>query len=523
MKIRIILLLVFLCIFLVPCFSQEGNTASAEDRNQNNPEYRQAEYRQDSVFVIDSFVFNVKGITRHFALINAAELIAGEEITGLSGLEKYIQDKTQLLINERVLKDNVRIDYTIGQMREDGKYPVDLVIYVEDTWNIIAIPRPQYDSNSGWDITIKARDYNFLGTMNALRFDLGYQYDNEERNFFNFMLDSDIPFEVFGLSWNFNFDHFFDYRPDMGQPIYYRNVTGLSVKLPVKETTITLGFEESLVYNDENSDDYKPLFGDFQEGIFMSSNPYISWNIPLDVEIGDYGGLSYTLRFSAVFPHEFPQWPLAEYRKWPSLSFGHSIGFGRIDWIGNFLSGYSASIDNSFGYSFYTASVDGQPLSASYSITGKGHFIITDYFGISARIRYSQWINGPNDNAGSVLRGVLDGDIYADYILSLNLDLSFRVLKFRLSEWLTNEKLRIFDFDLHIAPIIDAAFSHDPRTGSLHGFNNLYVAGGIEIIVFPIFFRSLFLRVSAATDVYRILNKKGRGPIEIFIGTELHY
>jgi len=521
MNKRILLFPVLLCIFFGPCFAQEENKDSPEA--EYRAEYRQAEYRQDSVFVINSFVFNVKGITRHFALINAAGFIAGEEITGLSGLEKYIQDKTQLLVNERVLKDNVRIDHTIGDVREDGKYPVDLVIYVEDTWNIIAIPRPQYDSNSGWDITIKARDYNFLGTMNALRLDLGYQYDNEGRNFFNFMIDSDIPFRAFGLNWNLDFDHSFNYRPDMEQPFYYKNVTGLSVELPVWATVITLGFEEALVYNDENSDDYKPDYGDFQEGIYMSSKPYFSWRIPTGIEIGSYGGLSYTANLSATFTHEFPLWPLAEYRRGPVMNFNHSLGFGRIDWIGNFLRGYSAGIDNSFSYNFYNAGNGGQPLTASYSITGKGHFIITDYFGISARLSYSQWINAVNDNAGNALRGVLDGDIHADYILSLNLDLSFRVLKFRLSEWLTNEKLRIFDFDLHIAPIIDAAFSHDPENGSLHGFNRLYVAGGLEIIVFPLFFRSLFLRVSAATDVYRMLSEKERGPIEIFIGTELHY
>jgi len=527
MKLRILLFSILMCAFFIPCFAQEENADFAEDTqypenisSEYSAEYR-AEYRPGSVFVINSFVFNIKGITRNFALVKAAGFIAGEEITGLSNLEKFINDKTQLLINERVLKDNVRIDHTIGSAREDGKYPVDLVIYVEDTWNLIAIPRPQYDSNSGWDITLKARDYNFFGTMTPLRFDVGYQYDNEGRNFVNFMLDSGIPFEFLGLEWDFNFDHYFNYRPDMGQPFYYRNVTGLSVGIPLWSTSITIGFQETLVYNDENSE--KEKYGDFQEGIYMNSNPYISWGIPLGIEAGEYGGISYSVNFSANFPHEIPVWPLAEYRKWPSLSFGHSIGFGRIDWIGNFLSGFSAGMDNSFGYSFFNESVGGNPLSISYSITGRGHFIITDYFGVSARIKYSQWFNSDNSSAGGSIRGVMDGDIYADYMLFLNLDLVLKVFMFRPSEWFKNEKLNILDIDFHAAPIIDIAFSHDPRTGSLQGFNNLNVAAGLEIIVFPLFFRSLFLRVSAATDVYRMLLTKERGPIEIFIGTELHY
>ena len=510
MKARILFLPVMLFIFIFSVFSQEAPPGDFS-----------AELQSDSIFVINSFVFNIDGYTRPFALINKAELIVGEEIRGLSNLEKYIQNKQQLLYNERVL-ESARIEHSIGPMREDGKYPVDLVIYVKDTWNIIAIPRPQYDSNSGFDITIKARDYNFLGTMNPLRLDLGYRHDEIGRDFFTFMLDSDIPFRALGLNWNLNFDNYFNYRPDMSQPFYYKNVTGLSVELPLGTTTLNIGFEESLFYYEENSDSDKPLYGDFQDGIYLSSNPYISWRIPTGFEVGDYGELAYTPSFSAVFNHELPQWPLDENRRGPFLNFSHSLGFGRIDWIGNFLKGYSANVSNSFSYNFYNARNNLEPLTVSYSITGKGHFIVSDFFGISARLMFNQWINTTNDSAGDRLRGVKDKDVSADYMLSLNLDLIFRVLRFRLSEWLNNPKLRIFDFDLHLAPIMDVAFSHNPASGTVLGFNRLNLTGGLELIVFPDFFRSLFLRISAAADVYEILAYKKR-TLELFIGTELHY
>jgi len=513
MKKLILLLPVMLLFICFSLFPQENEPSELTEESN---------YDSNSIFVIDSFVFDVDGITLPFVMINKAELIKGEEIKEFSNLEKYIQNKQQLLYNERVL-ESVKIEHHIGQKREDGKYPVALVIHVKDTNNIIAIPRPQYDSNSGFDITIKARDYNFLGTMNALRLDLGYQYDEEGRNFFTFMLDSGIPFEAFGLNWELDFDHFFNYRPDMGQPFYYKNITGLSVELPINRTTLNIGFEESLFYNEENSDFYKPLYGDFQDGIYMSSSPYISWKIPTGIEISEYGELTYTPGFSASFTHEFPQWPLNEHRKGPSLNFSHDLGFGQINWIGNFLKGYSVSIDNSFNYNFYNARTDTQPLTGSYSITAKGHFIIKEYFGISTRLMFRQWINDFDDNAGGSLRGVMDNDLYADYILSLNLDINFRVLQFMPSEWFKTQKLRFFNFDLHAAPIIDAAFSHDPRTGTLYGFNKLNVTGGLELIVFPVSFRSLFVRGSIATDVYKMLVDKKRGPIEIYIGTELHY
>jgi hypothetical protein len=502
MKIRIPLFSALLCVFLFPGFAQEE---TAEGINQYN----------NSIFVINSFVFNVDGITRPFALINAAGLIAGEEITGLSNLESYIQNKQQLLYNERVL-ESARIEYSIGQIRQDGKYPVDLVIYVKDTWNIIAIPYPKYNSNTGFELILKARDYNFLGTMNSLRLDLGYRYDEKGRNFFTSMLDSGIPFRALGLDWFFDFDNYFDYRPDMEEPFYFKNITGLSVQLPVGPTTITASFNESLIYNEAKWDD------SFQHGIYMSSNPYISWGIPTGIEIGNYGGLTYTPEISATFNHEFSQWPLSENRKDPSLNFGHSLGFGRIDWIDNFLKGYSASISNYFDYSFYDLRNDRQPLSANYSIRGTGHFIVTDNFGISSRLMYRHWINYSNDNAGDVLRGVMDKDVNADYMLSLNLDLNFKVLKFRPSEWFNSSKWRLFDFDLHLVPIMDAALSHNPESGTVLGFNRLNLTGGLELIVFPNFFRSLFLRASIATDIYEILAYKKRS-LELFIGMELHY
>ncbi|MDR2144058.1 MAG: hypothetical protein LBP29_06790, partial [Treponema sp.] len=128
------------------------------------------------IYVISGFDFSVKGRTRPFAIINNGEFRAGEEIRGLANLEKYVKDKTQLLVNQRVL-EKAGIEYTLSDPGDDGKIPVRLFISVEDTWNIIAVPYPKYDTNSGFELIIKARDYNFFGTMSALRLDLGYKYD----------------------------------------------------------------------------------------------------------------------------------------------------------------------------------------------------------------------------------------------------------------------------------------------------------------------------------------------------------
>jgi hypothetical protein len=482
------------------------------------------EFGADSIFIINSFNFTIEGYTRQYALIYNGEFKKGEEIQGFSNLEKYIKDKTQLLMNERVL-EKVTITYTIGDKTEDGKYPVDLQIYVKDTWNIVAIPRPKYDSNSGWDITLKARDYNFLGTMSPLRLDLGYIYDEDKKSSFKLEIDSNIPFRAFDLNWNIKSFNAFNYRPGTDQPFFYKDITGISVELPVKSTTITVGFNESFLVNEENDDIYKERYGNFQDGFYMSSNPYFKWNIPTGLEAGEWGELEYTPGLSANFNHEFPAWALDDIRKGPFLTFSHKLGFKRVDWIGNFQKGLDVSVDNSFKYDFFKSGRNKNPWNIDLKLSGTGHFIITDFFGISSRLMYRQWAyyDYGYDKAGDVLRGIPDKDIYADYMISLNLDFPVRVLRFLPSVWLDKPKLRIFNLDLHLSPVIDTMIYHDPVNNTEFSLKNTLVAGGMEIIVFPEFFRSLYLRISFGWNLSDFSKWRGSELFEFFLGTDFHY
>jgi hypothetical protein len=471
----------------------------------------------DSIFIVNSFTFNVDGLSRPFALIQKADLITGVELKGESALEKYIRDKHQLLMNERVL-DNVKIEYTIGDADEDNKYPVDFIINVKDTWNIVAIPRPQYSSNSGFDITVKARDYNFLGTMSPLRFDIGYQRDQHGQEFYSLMLDSDIPFRAFGLIWNLNFDHDYTYRADLSQHHYYKNVTGLSVDLPFFFTTPKIGFDVAFIVNEEFDDIEKILYGDFQEGLYISFCPFISWRIPIykDDSLGD---LVYTPRIMGTFNQEISPWILKDIRKGPFVDFSHSLVFGRINWLGNFQQGYTTSINNSFNYDFYKYEIETEPLKSNVSFSAAAHFVFFDFFGFSSRLMYRQWFNTYNDKAANALRGILDKDISTDFMISLNIDVPVRVLRIRPSQWF-DDFTRLFDFDLHLSPVVDFALYRNMEKDEIFTKDNFLVSGGMEMIIFPDFFRSLYLRISIAWDFSNISK---RTPMELFIGTDLHY
>jgi hypothetical protein len=477
----------------------------------------------DRLYVITDFEFDIQGRSRPFALLYNAELEVGEKIYGQAALDRFIADKTQMLINQRVLKDNVIITHAVGEQLGDGSYPVILTIKVEDSRNIVVLPKPKYSSSSGLDFTVNIRDYNFLGTMSPLRLDIGYSYDEEKNHSFNLMLDTDTPFKLFGLYWIINFDHDFSYRANLDEPFYYKNTTGLSVEFPVKRTILTIGFDESLMLNQENERRYRDEYGRFQEGIYMSSNPYISWKIPTGYHYYDLGEVTYTPKLSATFNHEFSQWPLPDFNKGPFLNFSHSLSFGRVDWVDNLLKGVSVEINNSFSYDFYKFKNDINPWGANLHVSGIGHKIISERVSFSARMMYRHWFfDDYTDSGGDVVRGIIDNNIIANSMFSVNLDMTFKLFRFLPSVWFNKEKASFMNFDFHVSPFIDLASYNNPVTREPFGLGNMLLGSGLEVIIFPQRWRSLFLRMSAGLGIQTARLSKGFS-YEIFIGTALHY
>jgi hypothetical protein len=238
---------------------------------------------------------------------------------------------------------------------------------------------------------------------------------------------------------------------------------------------------------------------------------------------------------------------LDEPRK-PVTSFGHSLGFGKVDWIGNYRRGLEASVGNS--YSYYFARSDA-PFAINLDAGGTAYWPFNKLIGASARLKYRQWwqpsdrINDtiPYSSAGDMLRGVINNDLHAKYMLSLNLDLPFRILRFFPSEWFNYSKLHIFDFEMHFSPFMDLALAESPYydypapnaseyDGLKFGFKDMIMTGGFEIIVFPAFFRSLYIRGSVGYNISYLMDKNQTPDLkwgffpqwhEIYIGVDYFY
>jgi len=503
----------FFLFAMFPLFSQEAaHPIGSETPPLGGAGEESVSDDDATLYVITAYEFNVKGRSLPSALvyklIEHGEFREGEIITGKVALYKYISDITQIYTNQRVLKNNVEVNYSVGARKEDGTIPVTIMINVEDTWNIIALPRPYY-KNDVFDLTIKARDYNFLGTMNPLRIDIGYIYDEDKRHSFLFGVFFNTPFKAFGYYWNFTFDNIVQYRVDA--PVYYHNNTGLSMDLPFHTTTFTFGINERLYLNEENSDWTEEAdYGPYQDGLYMSSNVYVSWKIPTGLTVSTFGELTYTPQISTTINHELPQWPLDYFRKGTFLSFSHSLGFEKIDWYANYREGLSVYMGNSYQYNF-----DRMLYNISLNFTGIGHYIVSDFFAISARLMYKYWYYSDETWSGEYgsyyLRGIADKSFTAYQMFSLNLDLPLRLFVFMPSKWFKNQKLSFFDFEMHASPVIDLAMYYQKSVGkdrTLYYPGQTAATGGLELVVFPLFMRNLYVRVGFAVNIKEFLTAR---------------
>jgi hypothetical protein len=227
----------------------------------------------------------------------------------------------------------------------------------------------------------------------------------------------------------------------------------------------------------------------------------------------------------------------------PVTTLRHSLSFGRINWIGNYRKGLSASLSNAYGWFLNRSDA---PLRITLDASFLFYWPFSKYLGVSTRLQYRQWWQWsgrmgdwlPYYSAGDVIRGVLNDDIRANNMGSMNLDFPIRLLRFWPSEWFNKPSLHIFDFETHLSPFVDIAMLNGPYSklkddvaeGTKFSLGDMIYTAGFEVIVFPAFFRSFYIRLSAGYNLKKIKNDgfsyyAGFIPKwdEIYIGVDHHY
>ncbi|MDR2343726.1 MAG: hypothetical protein LBD86_04255 [Spirochaetaceae bacterium] len=497
-----------------------------------------AQESYSQVYYIREIYFDITGRTKEYAVLLNSEIKKGDEINGLAALREYIAHKEQVLINRRELQD-VSIDFVPGEQEGDGRIPVDLTIHTVDTRNFVIVPEPKYSSNTGWEPRLRIRDFNFLGLMSPLRIYLSYRYHDGKdvtysRSNLNLLFGIDVPFSAFGYDWKFTTENIFSYY--FGEPFSYGNTSGLSFDIPFKNTTLTFGYKQGVYFGKEYEGWEKYVYSmNFQDIWYGSSTVYGEWDIPLSVETGGLGRLTYKPSVSGNINYTFRDEDLAE-RKGPSLNASHRLGFNKVDWAGNFRRGAEVYIQNNNEYNLFFGEWNN---SVTANITE--HILATQFLGISMRGRFTKWFydsalgnTGARWGVAGMIRGVGDYALAADSMLLFNFDFIFHVFDFMFSEYFNKPGFRIINLEVQAGPTIDIAIVDGKEVDFKRNFirNITYkpqdwiVSGGIEFFFFPLAFRSIYLCASAAWNLKPLLDAgllPGNNELELYMGFGHHF
>ncbi|ULQ60057.1 hypothetical protein K7I13_01625 [Brucepastera parasyntrophica] len=471
------------------------------------------------LYQIKNVDYNIKGATREYPLSKSVEISNDRFFSSQEELNQYIRDIEQLFLNLRVL-ESVRIDITYGDPDATGTIPVYLVVNTADTWNLIIVPYPELDSNSGFTLKLKLKDFNFFGTMQTLTSDINYNVDIDGQQAISGNLDFTIPFKAWGYSFEWDLSAYINIPID--ELVTLEFSTGIDFELPLGFSDMHIGAEQSVVWNDRDSKDVL-----YEDWLYFTEDVYLKLPIVLTT-LSYFGDVSWTpaLNFEFNWDHNGISDPDL---KGPTLTASHSLGFDRIDWERNFRRGVAASLGNSYTYNFGK-----NKFEISINTKVRGYISFFNIFGLSGQFYFFyDFFDETNDDQGDMLRGILDDRITTDTAFSLNIDIPIRIMHINFEEITGVGWTRYVSFEMHLALFFDMALVHDIQKGTYYSFKDGWYAGGLEVIVYPLKMRSIYVRASLGFDLAELFTngfdtgasakRDGENIQEISIGIGLHY
>ena len=410
---------------------------------------------------IENIDISINGMTNRLSLLRVMNLKEGQEF----GSEKELDNELKI-IKDRL--DNTRLFESVEISREiladsGERIPVAVKVNIKDSWNIIALPYPKYDSNNGFEFKIAVRDYNFLGFMEPLRLDLKYIYDENGQNNFELNFNYTVNFPIAGHNFSLNFSQGFNYTP-----------------------------EES------NGDDFY-----MGSGVSLGTSCQLPWNIY------DGNKISYSLAVS-VDKDYIPGSTISEYRDEIGLDFNHGLNLGRIGWgDNNYREGITFYLGNSWSYNIDDDRTPDE--SWSTSISGDSKFHKDMYpLGYSGRIGFNQNLRGGSQsNIEGPFRGILEREsLTAHGYAYFNNALYITV-------W-NDENF----WEIMGGPTLDIGYLWDVPAGQ----DNIAWSIGVDGLCYPAFAKSFQARITIGLSGNGFMESEGetfariRQNLELFFG-----
>ena len=196
-------------------------------------------------YVIRSVDFQSQGRTRDFvlmAIIDPYRKMIGSSFPDRASLDAFVADKTRLLSSRRVLA-SATPSYRL-EPAQGGGFDVALRFATVDSMNVIGLPYGTYDSNSGLLLSLRGRDYDFLGSAQPLELNLNYQKSPSGVDSYGGQLDFVAPFQAWGAVWDFGFSEAGQFWTDgTGSSITSASMTYNLPSLGIPASvTVTQGF-----------------------------------------------------------------------------------------------------------------------------------------------------------------------------------------------------------------------------------------------------------------------------------------
>ncbi len=457
--------------------------------------------------------WEIEGRSRPVALAWAAEIEGDETWPDEGTLESWIIERKQLLMNQRVI-DTVEITYRIYEVGE--VILIDLDIQIKDSFNIIAMPKPEYSSADGLDISIRARDYNFLGLLSPLKLNVGYALDDENLQAFRLSegtwyvdLETSLPIRLAGYDWELSLLNSFAWTED--KVFQFSNRSAMGIALPLGPGNLLASLSQGFYLNDNNGEYYVAEYGTYLEGWYLNTLARLGYSLEL-VELGKKNTpLVATSVFSVNYSYLPGPGDIGDERRGPTLAVENSLSIERIDWLENMRQGRGARLALTIPYNIFELMF--KPV---VSATATVHQPITSFMSLSGRIHAFHRFKDIDSSAGDPLRGVIR--LRASSIASGNFDVNFRLFAFRPHQWFDKNWMRFMAFEFHSSLFFDLAWAHSRDDLNYESTNPWYACTGIEAVIYPEAFRSLFLRVSLGFDLARFPDTR-----EVYIGLGHHY
>ncbi len=459
-----------------------------------------------AVFTIRNVNYTIDGATREDVIRHYLEINPGEIFKSREDLISFLGAKQQIIDNQRTISEGkISITYKSDPDNPDLIF-VDFNIYIKDTWNILILPYAKYDSNEGVLLSLRGRDYNFLGSMETFAWNFDYTKPDNSESEYSFNSKLAVPFYSWGYSWKFNFSEDLVYIPD--EPFSAEVNGGISVDIPFGNKTWQASLNQYYYLNQDGSAD--------KDGYYFRTSAEIGGAIPSRIYFPSLGEIVYSPGIFTSYPYK-PFDTLSEDRRGYVLGVKHGISAGQINWFGNFRDGAMLAADQNLRYNFTR-----ELWLSNFELSFEYHKAF-GWGGFSSRVKgfykYNS-IAAETTDLGEPVRGILNSRIEGDTGIFLNLDFPVKIWIWFLDKW----------FEGHLSPFIDYALVK-PVNGNF-SVNDAWYGAGIEGFAFLKAARSIYLRASFGVDLKEILGGTSLGDpavrdggqiYTLFIGLGHHY